>query len=184
MKYISLAFIVLNLIHSCKGSPRKNNNGTELKIDLNDLLKNVLSDFDSLHCEKGVTVCTLSSCTNNVIAEIWCLSGWTEFDDIKESIYYTENNNSIFLVVENESFLKSPNNTNDKISLIIGDYLKNNLSTPPDSGYPHRWIYKIGKDQNDIYSVVDSMFKYDRKGDEFIQNLRSYTNLACCFNFY
>jgi len=68
----------------------------------------------------------------------------------------------------------------EEISRIVGAQLQEDVGLPPRTGFPHVWLYRIDKPVNDIYSMVDSLFKYDNDVD-FDSNMNSYTGKVICY---
>lgn len=149
----------------------------ELKLD--NKLSEVLSKYKSKYCGQGITSIRFHTYCEGEIAEIWCTSGWQDLQDEYPQYYSRINGNPYFIF--SSRFLNTDKSVvNDEIQAIIEYDLVNDIGSPPNTGFQQKWLYRIDKQPNIIYSFVDSLFKYD-SDVLFERNLRAFTGNSFCY---
>ncbi len=174
---LSLSFLACNNGHIMRKGKLEVN-----EIELSNNLNEVIANFYQNLCKKGVPSVRFYSFCEGEIAEIWCTTGWAEMIEGEMPKYYAENDGFIYFVFDKPNIVGKRELFFDEIEELVGIQLEDDFDLPPNTGFPNRWIYRMDYATTDIYSMVDSLSKYFRDGDEDLRkNLESYTGKSICY---
>ena len=171
--------ILAMLAFGCGDKVSKQADLTASEVTLSGRLNDVLLEFHGALCQTGVPSIRLHSFCENEVAEIWCTYGWADLQEEKPT-NYTEVGGFTFLVF-NSSAVNHVNILSDStIASLVGNQLKEDVGLPPATGFPDTWLYRLNYHRDYIYSMVDSLFKYEDEAN-FTQNLYEYTGKVICY---
>ncbi len=170
--------ILIMILSSCDNSKSRIKD-ISFRIELPSNLNKVIFNFHNERCIKGVPSIMIHSFCESKIAEVWCTKGWSELEYMKPR-YYTVYKGFTYLVFDGLGSYTSEKLSNKLLSNLVGIQLEEDIGLPPNTGFPDRWIYRLDYPTIRVYSMVDSLFKYD-DDISFNINLNTYSGNLFCY---
>lgn len=178
MKFHLIIITAIALI-ACKDRKSEMIELTSKKVVMTNQVNEVLLNFRNNKCNNGVPSVRMLTFCDGQIAEIWCTEGWAALMEENPKFYSEVNGFHCF--VYDSLFYSFKDELSDlEITQLVGDRLKIDIGLPPRSGFTDRWLYRLDYPPNLIYSIADSLFKYENNRNMSI-NLKAYTGEAICF---
>lgn len=177
MKGIEILIVILFLV-SCSDKRSENASHFSDKVELSSNLCEVINSFHEQRCVQGVPSIRIHSYCESKIAEVWCVKGWAELEENRPR-YYSEYKGFAYLIYDGLGSIVKEQLSDEKLFKLVGVQLEEDIGLPPRTGFPHKWLYRLDYSQDRVYSMVDSLFKYD-DDNSFNRNLKQYTGDHIC----
>lgn len=177
-----LIIMGITLVSCVKDKAIRNNN--DKVIDLDDkVLTEVVEKFleyslGHSSLKKGIPAMKVHSACENHYVELWMIDHWISFKNGKPK-YFTYVNDRPLVIYSSDNQIIREDVLSDSIIQDITTGLISDMSTPPRTGFSNRWLYRIGNPSDSIFSVTDTLLKYDNS-EVLERRIMNYTGRNIC----